>query len=50
MEHACLVRARPLAILLLGHAPLGGSPATDLEIALLQKGAALLAEREAAHA
>jgi hypothetical protein len=50
MEHACLVRARPLAILLLGHAPLGGSPATDLEIALLQKGAALLAQREAAHA
>jgi hypothetical protein len=50
MEHACLVRARPLAILLLGHAPLGGSPATDLEIALLQKGAALLAERETAHA
>ncbi|HET9228053.1 MAG TPA: hypothetical protein VFR31_15365, partial [Thermoanaerobaculia bacterium] len=50
MEHACIVRARPLTLLLLGHAPLGGSAATDLEIALLQKEAALLAEREAVHA
>ena len=47
MEHACLVRARPLALLLVGHAPLGGSPATELEIALLQKSAAMLAAREA---
>jgi hypothetical protein len=50
MQHACLLRAEPLALLLLGHAPLGGSPALDLEIALVQKGAALLAEREVAHA
>ena len=50
MEHACLVRARPLALLLLGHAPLGGSPATDLEIALLQKEAVHLAAQEAAGA
>ncbi len=50
MEHACLVHSRPLSLLLLGHAPLGGSPATDLEIALVQKSAALLATREAAHA
>lgn len=50
MEHACLLRAEPLALLLLGHSPLGGSPALDLEIALVQKSAALLAEREAARA
>ena len=50
LEHACLVRSRPLTLLLLGPGSLGGSPATDLEIALLQKGAALVAAREASHA